>query len=119
MGKLISIGDLDEETGMRTVLFNVNGEQWYLPVTDLSNEGERTVREKANKDGDVGAPMPGVVVGLNVHPGDKVEEGESVATLSAMKMESSIPATASGTVKRVLVNVGDKVEGDDLILEIE
>mmetsp|Transcript_18588 Transcript_18588/g.23940 ORF Transcript_18588/g.23940 Transcript_18588/m.23940 type:complete len:259 (+) Transcript_18588:78-854(+) len=116
--KLVSIGDVNKE-GMRTVLFEVNGEPWYLPVTDLSSEGERKVREKAANDGDVGAPMPGVVVGLKVHVGDKVKEGEAVATLSAMKMESSIPATASGTVKRVLVNVGDKVEGDDLILTIE
>jgi len=116
--KLVTVGDVNED-GIRKVVFEVNGESWYLPVTDLSSEGERTVREKASADGDVGAPMPGVVVGLKVHVGDKVEEGESVATLSAMKMESSIPATSSGTVKRVLVNVGDKVEGDDLILQIE
>lgn len=116
--KLVSISDINDE-GMRTVLFEVNGEQWYLPVTDLSSQGERTVREKATEDGHVGAPMPGVVVDLKVHPGDKVKEGEAVATLSAMKMETSIPATASGVIKRVLVNVGDKVEGDDLILSIE
>jgi biotin carboxyl carrier protein len=35
-----------------------------------------------------------------------------------MKMESNIPATATGTITRILVNIGDKVEGDDLIMEI-
>jgi pyruvate carboxylase len=116
--RLVTIGDVNED-GFRKVVFEVNGEQWILPVTDLSDEGKRTVREKATDNGDVGAPMPGVVVGLKVHVGDKVVEGENVATLSAMKMESSIPATATGTVTRVLVNVGDKVEGDDLIMQIE
>jgi biotin carboxyl carrier protein len=36
-----------------------------------------------------------------------------------MKMETSIRATTTGVVKRIVVNVGDKVEGDDLLLEIE
>ena len=61
----------------------------------------------------------GVVVSVKVKNGDKIKEGDTVATLSAMKMETSIPATCSGTVTRVTVNVGDKVEGDDLLVEIE
>ena len=116
--KLISIQDMRAD-GTRIVLFEVNGETWYMPVSDLSSKGERKVREKATKPPQVGAPMPGVVVSLKVKAGDTVQEGEPVATLSAMKMETSIPATASGKVSRVIVNVGDKVEGDDLILEIE
>jgi biotin carboxyl carrier protein len=63
--------------------------------------------------------MPGVIVGMKVKLGDEVKEGETVATLSAMKMESNIPATSSGTVSRILVNIGDKVEGDDLIVQID
>ena len=64
--------------------------------------------------------MPGVIVGMKVKVGDMVKEGETVAVvLFAMKMESNIPATFSGEVTRVLVNIGDKVEGDDLILQIE
>jgi pyruvate carboxylase len=116
--QLLAIDALQED-GTRNVIFKVNGEDWYMPVTDMSAESITTLREKATGPNQVGSPMPGVVVGLKVHAGDEVAEGESVATLSAMKMETSIPATVSGTVKRVVVNVGDKVEGDDLILEIE
>ena len=115
--QLLAIDSIQED-GTRNVIFKVNGEDWYMPVTDHSAESAATVREKAKEPNQVGSPMPGVVVGLKVHAGDKVTEGEPVATLSAMKMETSIPATVSGTVTRVLVNVGDKVEGDDLILEI-
>lgn len=116
--KLVSIQDAQED-GTRMVIFEVDGEQWYMPVTDLSDEGAGAKREKATGANDVGSPMTGVVVGLKVKAGDKVKEGETVATLSAMKMETSIPATASGIIKRVVVNVGDKVDGDDLLMEIE
>ena len=116
--KLVSIQDPDAD-GTRSVLFEVNGEQRYMLVTDHSLEGSDVVREKAGAPGTVGSPLAGVIVGLKVKVGDSVEEGDAVATLSAMKMETSIPSSASGVVKRIVVNVGDSVEGDDLLMEIE
>ena len=116
--KLVSIQE-PQEDATRLVLFEVNGEQLYMPVTDHSLEGGDVVREKAGAPGTVGSPLAGVIVGLKVKVGDKVDEGDAVATLSAMKMETSIPSPSSGVVKRIVVNVGDSVEGDDLIMEIE
>jgi pyruvate carboxylase len=116
--KCISLGQVRPD-GTRVVAFEVNGERWFMPVTDNSSQTEGSQREKASGPGSVGSPMPGVVVGLKVKVGDTIEEGETVATLSAMKMESNIPANKSGKIARVLVNVGDKVEGDDLIIQIE
>merc|ERR1712070_427438 len=71
---------------------------------DNSVAVEGAAREKAGAPGTVGSPMPGVVVGVVVKPGDEIKEGETVCTLSAMKMETSVPATMSGVVKRVTVN---------------
>lgn len=116
--KLVSVQDVRPD-GTRIVVFEVDGEQWYMPVTDQSTEKGGAVREKAKGPNEVGSPMPGVVIGLKVKAGDEVTEGETVAVLSAMKMETSIPSSVAGTVKRVLVNVGDSVEGDDLLMEIE
>jgi pyruvate carboxylase len=116
--KMVSIQDARED-GTRQVTFEVNGEPWVMQVTDHSQERAGAAREKAGAPGTVGSPMPGVVVSLKVKEGDTVKEGEAVLTLSAMKMETSIPASTSGIVKRVAVNVGDKVEGDDLLMEIE
>ncbi|CAB9498806.1 Pyruvate carboxylase [Seminavis robusta] len=108
-----------EGDGTRVVIFERNGEAIYMSVTDHSIVGEEALREKADGPGQVGAPMPGVIVGMQVKVGDEISEGDAIATMSAMKMETSIPATTGGVVKRVLVNVGDKVEGDDLLVEIE
>jgi pyruvate carboxylase len=115
--KMVSIQDVQKD-GTRLVTFEVNGEPWVMPITDHSQQ-DAVVREKAGAPGTVGSPMPGVIVGLKVKEGDEISEGEAVATLSAMKMETSIRATTTGVVKRIVVNVGDKVEGDDLLLEIE
>jgi pyruvate carboxylase len=115
--RLASIQDVQAD-GTRIVVFEVNGEAWYMPVSDKSSEGVRAVRRKAVEFGHVGAPMTGVLVALKVQAGNVVKEGEPVATLSAMKMETSILATASGVVKQILVTVGDKVDGDDLLMEI-
>lgn len=116
--RLVAIQEVDKD-GNRLVSFELNGESWYISVTDHSAETDGSKREKAVGIGAVGSPMPGVIVGLKVKEGDMVKEGEAVASLSAMKMETTIPATASGIIKRICVNVGDNVEGDDLLMEIE
>jgi biotin carboxyl carrier protein len=54
--------------------------------------------------------MPCVIVGLKVKEGDEVEEGTPLATLSAIKMETDIPATTAVVVKHISVNIGDKVQ---------
>jgi len=116
--KLVAISPARDD-GSRDVTFEVNGERWSMPVTDQSVAKDANIRRKASGKNEVGSPMPGVIVGLKVKEGDSVQEGDPLATLSAMKMETVIPATASGVVKQVSVNIGDKVEAEDILVEIE
>lgn len=69
--------------------------------------------------GSVGAPMPGEVLAVKVKVGDKIEKGDSLAILSAMKMEMVVQAPVSGIVKSITAEKGMKLEGDDLLLDIE
>jgi len=55
------------------------------------------------------APLPGTVVGIFVRAGDKVEAGQVVLVIEAMKMKNSIRSTWSGTVSEVLVSMGQTV----------
>lgn len=73
---------------------------------------------KANKN-EVGAPMPGTVIDVRVNVGDKVEKGQPLVVLSAMKMEMVVQAPKAGVVKKLEIANGTKLEGDDLILIIE
>lgn len=74
--------------------------------------------EKGNKD-QVGAPMPGTVMEVRVKVGDTVEKGAPLVVLSAMKMEMVVQAPKAGKVKSLAISVGNKLEGDDLLLTLE
>ena len=63
--------------------------------------------------------MPGEVVDIKVKEGDKVEKGQPVLVLSAMKMEMVVTAPASGMVRSIAVEKKMKLEGDDLLMDIE
>ncbi|APZ98317.1 acetyl/propionyl-CoA carboxylase subuit alpha [Sphingopyxis sp. QXT-31] len=64
-------------------------------------------------------PMPGLLVALHVGEGDKVEAGQPLATVEAMKMENILRAEKSGTVKTVNAAQGDSLAVDAVILEME
>jgi len=55
------------------------------------------------------APLPGTIIEIFVKPGDKVEAGQVVVIIEAMKMKNSIRSVYSGTVSEVLVNAGQSV----------
>ncbi|NBW76266.1 MAG: acetyl/propionyl/methylcrotonyl-CoA carboxylase subunit alpha [Sphingomonadaceae bacterium] len=64
-------------------------------------------------------PMPGLLVALNVAEGDKVEAGQPLAVVEAMKMENILRAEKSATVKKVNAKAGDSLAVDAVILELE
>ena len=61
------------------------------------------------------APMPGMIVGIDKKEGETVNEGESVLTLEAMKMENALPAPISGTITKINLGVGDHVAKNDIL----
>ena len=64
-------------------------------------------------------PMPGLLVALHVGAGDKVEAGQPLATVEAMKMENILRAEKTGVVKSVNAAQGDSLAVDAVILEME
>lgn len=65
------------------------------------------------------APMPGLIVRVNVSVGDRVEAGQGLVVMEAMKMENELRATAAGTVKSVEVVPGTAVEKGALLVGLE
>ena len=62
------------------------------------------------------APLPGTINEIKVKVGDKVNAGDTVVVLEAMKMQNNIDAETSGTIASINVNKGDAVmEGDTLV----
>ena len=65
------------------------------------------------------SPMPGLLVRLDVQAGEKVEAGQPLAVVEAMKMENILRAEKSATVKSVEAATGDSLAVDQVILELE
>ena len=67
----------------------------------------------------VEAPLPGRIVDICVKVGDKVKRGDTIAILEAMKMENSMTSNYEGTVKQILVEVGQAVAAGTILAEVE
>ena len=67
----------------------------------------------------VTAPLPGRILSIDVKAGDTVKAGQEVLVLEAMKMENSIATDYAGKVKQILVEVGENVATDAVLMEIE
>lgn len=65
------------------------------------------------------APMPGLILEINVSVGQSVKENESLLILGAMKMENSFLSPREGVIKSISVNVGDSVLKGQLLIEFE
>jgi propionyl-CoA carboxylase alpha chain len=64
-------------------------------------------------------PMPGLLTRLEVDAGDRVEAGQPLAVVEAMKMENILRAEKAGTVKAVNARPGDSLAVDAVILEFD
>jgi biotin carboxyl carrier protein len=92
---------------------------------DISNQLDLLIQEMGLSLGsaqiinDIKAPMPGLILDVLVQVGDTVKEGDYLLVLEAMKMENTLTALGDGVVKTVSVIKGEKVEKNQLLIEIE
>jgi oxaloacetate decarboxylase alpha subunit len=120
----IPVSKSSSDTGVYTV--EVEGQSYVVKVTtggDVASVNQPapvpavTPQVPANDAVKITAPLAGNVFKLVVAVGDKVESGTVVIVLEAMKMETEIRSTGSGTVAEIPVQVGDAVAaGDTLVI---
>jgi len=65
------------------------------------------------------APIPGVVLSLDVKVGDVIKVGDRLLVLEAMKMENNIVSEKAGTITAVSINVGQQVLQNEIMIELE
>ncbi|KZZ96894.1 pyruvate carboxylase [Ascosphaera apis ARSEF 7405] len=118
--KLLAIGPLSEQTGLREVFYEMNGEVRQVSIEDkhAAVDDQRRIKADTSDSSQVGAPMSGVVVEIRARDGLEVKKGDPIAVLSAMKMEMVISAPHHGIVSSLQVKEGDSVDGQDLICKI-
>ncbi|HEV8411845.1 MAG TPA: biotin/lipoyl-containing protein [Gemmatimonadaceae bacterium] len=126
--RLVTIGDAvhrvmarrDGERGAFSL--RIDGRRYAVQALD---ERTRAIRDlSAAAAGPAGpqpvkAPMPGLIVRIDVKAGDQVIAGQGVAAMEAMKMENELRAPAAGKVRAVHATVGQAVEKGALLVEFE
>lgn len=103
-------------------LLKVNGYSMLAKISDpidqlvskmgLSNALQNTVSE-------VKAPMPGLVLKIEVKVGDQVQAGQALFILEAMKMENVIKSPGEVTIAEILIKPGDAVEKGQVLIRFE
>ena len=118
--RLQAIGETDDQ-GEVKVFFELNGQPRVIRVPNRLIKSQTSLRPKAedNNPDHIGAPMPGVVASVAVIAGQKVNEGDMLLTIEAMKMETGIHAERNAVVKSVNVQAGGQIDAKDLLLELE
>lgn len=71
-----------------------------------------------NKLKAIKAPMPGLVIEINVEEGQKVDENEKILVLEAMKMENVLKISHEAVIKKVLIKKGQAVEKGQILIEL-
>ncbi len=94
---------------------NING--YTTRVTNLIYQPPQASSDQA--DGNITAPMHGLLLDLMVKEGDIVEKNQPLAVLEAMKMQHEIKADVAGTVKSIHGSSGQQIAADALLIEIE
>lgn len=97
----------------------VNGESYLVQDADeLEQKAARKAGPRSMPQ-EVTPPMPSVVVRIFVSEGDRVEEGQGLVVVSAMKMETTLKAPYPGNVSSINCSEGDKVSPGMILVEIE
>ncbi|HWO95473.1 MAG TPA: pyruvate carboxylase [Bacillus sp. (in: firmicutes)] len=117
--KLVSIGE-PQADGTRILYFELNGQSREVIIKDESIKTTVQARTKADASNQnhIGASMPGTVLKLLVEKGEKVSKGDHLMITEAMKMETTVQAPFSGTIKDVYVKNGDAIQTGDLLIEL-
>jgi biotin carboxyl carrier protein len=127
-GRHIVIGEIGapDVDGRRHVEVVVDGWrfEWMVEDEELAALRERASRDRGGVAGaggplEIRAIIPGRVASVAVTPGDRVELGQTLLAVEAMKMQNELRAPRSGTIARVPATAGSTVELGDVLVVIE
>lgn len=117
-----SVEIVDSDFNQKTYEIKVNNNLYSVSIADaldllISDMGFSL--SSAKDISSIEAPMPGLILEINVKDGQEVGEGDQLLILEAMKMENVITSPRNGTIKSVAVKKGDAVEKKHLLIEFE
>jgi len=120
--KPIEIKTLESDFHNRLYTVSVNGNLYKIKI---ENELDALISKmglslgNASVEDEVHAPMPGLILEVNVSEGDTIKKGDFLCVLEAMKMENTLTAPRDKVIKAVNIGKGETVEKGKLLIELE
>ena len=113
---------LSIEPSNKTVRVEVNGRIYEVKLENdldqsITKMGFKSSNDKV--DNTVVAPMPGLILEVLVEVGQRVEKGDALLILEAMKMENILKVEKNGVISKIPITKGDAVEKKALLIEME
>ena len=113
---------LDSDSTGKKMVLEVDGESFEVEIKDeldqmLDKMGFGVASAKQIKE--IKAPMPGLVLEINVSDGEEVSVGHKILILEAMKMENIILIHTNAKIKKIIVSAGQAVEKGQVLVELE
>jgi len=118
-GKSYSVQVTENGTGFEVTHRNQAVDVIIKDEIDLIRERYGMGKTRADMHGVVRAPIPGMVVEIEVEEGETIEPGTGLMILEAMKMENEIIAPLGGIISKIHVIPGQSIEKDAMLLEID
>jgi pyruvate carboxylase subunit B len=118
----VSVDGISEEVLIETldeVLVSKPSSENISNVGNKNVAGVKGSRPKPTHDGCVATAMPGKIVDIKTNVGNKVNAGDSIIVIEAMKMENEIQSAISGTVIAINISKGDEVSPNETLIEIQ
>ncbi len=100
----------------------VNNNSYVVDIYDALDELIKAMGFEigaSKKVSDIKAPMPGLILEINVSVGEEVKENDGLLILEAMKMENVLTSPRDGIIKSISAKNGDAVEKNQLLIEFE
>jgi biotin carboxyl carrier protein len=113
--------ELIEGETSKEYIVNTFARSFVAEIIDAETKYQQSRKLGTGAEGDnnISSPMPGKVVKIPVKVGDRVESGQTLIVVEAMKMQSEFKATAKRTVREILVKEGDTVNAHQVMMKLE
>jgi len=113
---------LDADFNKKQYSVKVNNNTYNVVLSDALDQQIAALGFEigaSKKVNDIKAPMPGLILEINVAEGQDVKEDDALVILEAMKMENVINSPREGIIKSIHVKQGDTVDKNALLIEFE
>ena len=120
--KSVEVETLEADFNQKIYTLSINGNRYQVKI---ENQLDALISKmglslgNASVEDEIHAPMPGLILEVNVSEGDTIKKGDFLCVLEAMKMENTLTAPRDAIIKSVNISKGETVDKGKLLIELE